>query len=65
LWQVLSPIQERRAKYEADPKLAWDVLEAGSAKARDAAEATMIEAREAANLSHEYEPPVQSAGEGK
>ena len=35
LWQVLAPIQERRAKYEANPKLAWDILEAGSAKARD------------------------------
>jgi len=65
LWGVLGPIQERRGKYEANPKLAWDVLEAGSKKARAAAEATMVEARAAANLSHEYEPPVQSAGEGK
>jgi tryptophanyl-tRNA synthetase len=56
LWRVLEPMQERRAKYEADPKLAWDILEAGSAKARQAAEATMQEARAAANLSHEYEP---------
>jgi tryptophanyl-tRNA synthetase len=63
LWQVLAPIQERRAKYEADPKLAWDILEDGSAKARAAAETTMVEARDAANLSHEYEPPVASAGE--
>jgi len=55
LWGVLAPMQERRMKYEADPKLAWDVLEAGSQKARQAAEATMREAREAANLSHEYE----------
>ena len=29
LWQVLAPIQERRAKYEANPKLAWDILEEG------------------------------------
>ncbi len=62
LWQVLAPIQERRAKYEADPKLAWDILEEGSKKAREAAEATMIEAREAANLSQHYEPPAQTAG---
>jgi tryptophanyl-tRNA synthetase len=55
LWRVLSPMQERRAKYEAEPKLAWDILEAGSQKARQAAEATMQEARDAANLSHEYE----------
>jgi tryptophanyl-tRNA synthetase len=65
LWQVLGPMQERRQKYEANPRLAWDVLEAGSAKARAVAEATMVEARDAANLSHEYEPPAQSAGEGK
>ena len=52
-------------KYEADPKLAWDILEEGSAKARAVAEATMVEARDAANLSHEYEPPAQGADEGK
>ncbi len=57
LWQVLAPIQERRKKYEADPKLAWDILEEGSRKARAVAEATMVEARAAANLSHEYEAP--------
>ncbi len=65
LWQELAPIQERRQKYEADPKQAWDILEEGSRKARAVAEATMIEAREAANLSHEYEAPVQSVVEGK
>ncbi len=65
LWKVLGPIQERRAKYEANPKLAWDLLEAGSAKARIAAEATMREVRAAANLSYEYEAPTQAAGEGK
>jgi len=65
LWKVLTPMQERRAKYEADPKLAWDILEDGSTKARAVAEATMVEARDAANLSHEYKPPAQSAGEGK
>jgi len=65
LWNVLAPIQERRQKYESDPRLAWDVLEAGSRKARAVAERTMVEAREAANLSHQYEPPAQTAGEGK
>jgi tryptophanyl-tRNA synthetase len=59
LWEVLRPIQERRAKYEADPKLAWDLLEEGSAKARAAAESTMEEVRDAANLSFKYEPPKQ------
>jgi tryptophanyl-tRNA synthetase len=57
LWKVLEPIQQRRAQFVSDPKLAWDILEAGSAKARVAAEATMKEVRAAANLSLEYEPP--------
>jgi len=57
LWEVLAPIQERRAKYEADPRLAWDLLEQGSAKARAAAETTMEEVRDAANLSFSYEVP--------
>jgi tryptophanyl-tRNA synthetase len=65
LWKVLGPIQERRQKYEADPKLAWDILEAGSAKARKVAEVTMEEARDAANLSYAYEPPTQTATDGK
>jgi tryptophanyl-tRNA synthetase len=65
LWRVLGPMQERRQKYEANPKLAWDILEEGSTKARAVAEATMVEAREAANLSHEYEAPMQSVSEGK
>ena len=57
LWEVLAPIQDRRAKYETDPKLAWDILEQGSAKARAAAESTMQEVRDAANLSFTYEAP--------
>ena len=65
LWNVLGPMQDRRRKYEADPKLAWDILEEGSRKARGVAEATMMEARDAANLSWDYEPPSQTAGEGK
>ena len=36
----------------------------GSRKARAVAEATMVEARAAANLSHEYEAPAQSVGKG-
>ncbi len=65
LWRVLGPMQERRQKYEANPKLAWDILEEGSTKARAVAEAIMVEAREAANLSHEYEAPAQNVSEGK
>lgn len=61
LLHVLGPIQERRSRYEADPKLAWDILEQGSAKARMAAASTMEEVRSAANLSYVYEPPIQTA----
>ncbi len=64
LWEELAPIREERQKYEANPKLAWDRLEEGSTKARAVAEATMVEAREAANLSHEYEAPAKSVAEG-
>ena len=65
LWNVLGPMQERRRKYEADPRLAWDILEEGSRKARGVAEATMVEARDAANLSHEYEPPSADRRRGE
>ena len=44
-------MQERRKKYEENPRLAWDILEAGSAKARDVANATMNEVREAMHMS--------------
>jgi tryptophanyl-tRNA synthetase len=47
LVQILNPMQERRKKYEENPKLAWDILEAGSARARAVAGATMGEVREA------------------
>ena len=59
LVQVLNPIQERRRKYEQNPRLAWEILEAGSAKARKASENTMKEVREAMNISKEYEAPAQ------
>lgn len=59
---TLRPIQERRAKYESDPRMVWDILEAGSAKARTAAEATMVEVRDAMGMSHQYEPTAVSTG---
>ena len=55
LLTVLQPMQERRRPYEQNPKLAWDVLEEGSKKARSIAEQTMEKARAAMNLSHEFE----------
>lgn len=60
--KVLQPIQERRRKYEDNPKLAWDILEAGSAKARKSAAAVMNEVRESMHMSHSYEAPAQNAG---
>lgn len=51
LVQVLKPMQERRKKYEENPSLAWDILEAGSARARGVANATMSEVREAMHMS--------------
>jgi tryptophanyl-tRNA synthetase len=50
----LAPIQQRRKKYEDNPKLAWDILEAGSARAASIAEATMQEVREAMNMTSQY-----------
>jgi len=57
LVQILNPLQERRKKYESNPRLAWDILETGSAKARTVAEATMGDVRKAMAISLEYEPP--------
>ena len=37
LMRVLSPMQERRKKYEQNPRLAWAILESGSERARQAA----------------------------
>jgi tryptophanyl-tRNA synthetase len=54
--EVLQPIQERRAKYESEPKLAWEILEAGSAKAQKQAESTMQEVRACMRISSEFEP---------
>jgi len=60
LVNILNPMQERRKKYEENPRLAWDILEAGSAQARRVADATMSEVRESMGMSLEY-----SARQGK
>ncbi len=57
LVSILNPMQERRKKYEENPRLAWDILEAGSARARKVAQATMGEVREAMGMSLDYEAP--------
>jgi len=58
LVQILNPIQERRKKYESNPRLAWDILEAGCVRARSVADATMQDVRKAMSISLEYEPPA-------
>ena len=45
LERFLAPIHERRASYESRPELVWDILEAGNARARAIAAATMELAR--------------------
>ena len=57
LVQALAPLQERRRQYENNPKLVWEILEEGSGKARQTAQATMEEVRAAMNLA----PPPSSA----
>jgi tryptophanyl-tRNA synthetase len=57
LVQLLSPMQERRKKFEENPRLAWDILEAGSERARRVARETMKGVREAMGMSLEYEAP--------
>ncbi|HXZ32385.1 MAG TPA: tryptophan--tRNA ligase [Terriglobales bacterium] len=51
LVSILNPMQERRKKYEDNPRLAWDILEAGSAKASKVADNTMREVREAMGMA--------------
>ncbi|HEX3437588.1 MAG TPA: tryptophan--tRNA ligase [Pseudacidobacterium sp.] len=46
----LAPIQERRSKYEQNPKLVEEILEAGSTRARNRAEHTMQDVRTAMGL---------------
>jgi tryptophanyl-tRNA synthetase len=62
LVSVLAPMQERRRKYEENPKMAWDVIEAGGAKARRICDATMNLVRQSMGLTKEYEKPSMTAG---
>jgi tryptophanyl-tRNA synthetase len=57
LVSILNPMQDRRKKYEENPRLAWDILEAGSARASKVATSTMNEVREAMHMSLDYEAP--------
>ena len=53
--QAVAPLRERRRRYEEKPKMAWDILAAGSAKARRVAKQTMDEARQAMHMSKEFD----------
>ena len=57
LVKLLNPMQERRKKFEENPRLAWDILEAGSERAREVAGETMNDVRAAMGMSLEYEAP--------
>jgi tryptophanyl-tRNA synthetase len=60
LVQLLSPMQERRRKFEENPTLAWDILEAGSERARKAAGETMNDVRAAMGMSLNYEAAAEN-----
>jgi tryptophanyl-tRNA synthetase len=55
LVELLNPMQQRRKKFEENPRLAWDILEAGTEQARQAAGETMADARAAMGMSLEFE----------
>jgi tryptophanyl-tRNA synthetase len=63
LVRLLHPMQERRRKFEENPRLAWDILEAGTQRARKVAGETMEDVRGAMGMSLAYEPPVKADGE--
>ncbi len=47
----LKPIQECRKVYEQEPKKVWDILDAGTKKARKVAQETMAQVRRAVKLA--------------
>jgi len=59
---LLNPMQEKRKKYEQNPRLAWDILEEGSQRASAAAAATMNDVRAAMGMSLGFEAPKASPG---
>lgn len=61
LVSVLNPMQERRRKYEEKPRLAWDIIEAGGAKARKICDQTMADVRGSMNLGRNFEAPLKTA----
>ena len=62
LVQLLNPMQERRKKFEENPRQAWDILEAGAERARKVAAETMVDVRDAMGMSLAYESPEANDG---
>ncbi|MGA8190848.1 MAG: tryptophan--tRNA ligase [Candidatus Sulfotelmatobacter sp.] len=62
LVQLLNPMQERRQKFEENPRLAWDILEAGTERASKAGAKTMNDVRDAMGMSLAYEVPAEKDG---
>jgi len=54
----LAPIQERRRQYEDEPGKVWQILDEGTERARQVAQATMQEVREAVGLARKQEAAV-------
>ncbi|HXJ96739.1 MAG TPA: tryptophan--tRNA ligase [Terriglobia bacterium] len=54
----LAPIQERRRQYEEEPEKVWRILDEGTERARQVAQATMTEVREAVGLARKQEVAV-------
>ncbi|HIM95729.1 MAG TPA: tryptophan--tRNA ligase, partial [Gammaproteobacteria bacterium] len=50
--EELLPMQERIAKYQADPELIKQIIHEGSEKARNVAKETMVEVREAMGITY-------------
>ncbi len=59
LVQLLNPMQQRRKKYEENPREAWDILEEGTRRATLAAAETMRDVRAAMGMSLDYEAPKE------
>jgi tryptophanyl-tRNA synthetase len=58
---LLNPMQERRKKFEKNPSLAWDILDAGTARARKTAGETLDDVRAAMGMSLAYESQAVKA----
>ena len=64
LVRIIEPMRQRRAQYEENPRLAWDIVEEGSQRAQETAQATMHEVREAMHLSPTYQDLRETKGIG-